>query len=494
MMEVNRKANSEDSQNTIRMQRQQIFKLKKDNDRLKEDLALETRQAKQANNQSASVQIAKLQDQADMYARKIEVEKRRIEQQDNEIAKMKDTIFDQRKEMGGINASHDKNEQVTKQIRTLENRLDKALVKFNEALAHNHTLRENIDNLRRERVVFDGIYRKLERELHEKKNKMAQIIEVSNASYEARDRAQSEMVQLKTQADREQTKFEVEWSQLGQLIEEDRKLKEFQKNKDREKITMNRTDPSMEEEDKLRKKVNKGSWSIAKDKADIHLSMEKVQSYEEAFAKIQKATKITDIDELVQTFINAEDNNFKLFNYVNDLANKIEKLEEEIGSVTNDIKKYEGHGVSADNQRKKIITSLQSKLSKTEKTAGYYEGRYADARHTCESLKEGIQKIFDKVGCDDPVMKETLGNAGVTEANMMLFLGLIEQRTNDLVLLFKKQQVRDGVENNNDGLEAEQTRMAIPPTMESYSEDEEGEGDNEDVPVDVDQMRAEAYD
>ena len=34
-----------------------------DNDRLKEDLALETRQAKHATNVSASAQIAKLQDQ-----------------------------------------------------------------------------------------------------------------------------------------------------------------------------------------------------------------------------------------------------------------------------------------------------------------------------------------------------------------------------------------------------------------------------------------------
>jgi membrane carboxypeptidase/penicillin-binding protein PbpC len=31
------------------------------------------------------------------------------------------------------------------------------------------------------------------------------------------------------------------------------------------------------------------------------------------------ATGITDIDELVTTFINAEDENFRLFNYVNEL-------------------------------------------------------------------------------------------------------------------------------------------------------------------------------
>ena len=42
-------------------------------------------------------------------------------------------------------------------------------MRFNEAIAHNKQLREEIDNLRRERVVFDGIYKKLQRDLAEKK-------------------------------------------------------------------------------------------------------------------------------------------------------------------------------------------------------------------------------------------------------------------------------------------------------------------------------------
>jgi hypothetical protein len=32
-------------------------------------------------------------------------------------------------------------------------------VKYNEALAHNKQLRQTIDNLRRERLVFDQIYK-----------------------------------------------------------------------------------------------------------------------------------------------------------------------------------------------------------------------------------------------------------------------------------------------------------------------------------------------
>ena len=39
--------------------------------------------------------------------------------------------------------------------------------------------------------------------------------------------------------------------------------------------------------------VTKGHWGLAKDKASIHVGMEKVQSYEEAFAKIQVPTPST---------------------------------------------------------------------------------------------------------------------------------------------------------------------------------------------------------
>ena len=227
-----------------------------------------------------------------MYSRKIETERRRVEELDKQIKRMQLSVLQTRKDMGGINASHDNNLSVQKQIRILENRLDKALVKFNEALAHNKKLRQTIDNLRRERVKVDGIYRKLEKELAEKKDRMAQIIDMSNSAYEARDKAQSEMVVLKEQADQQRSKFESVWSQLGQLIEKDRKMKDFIKSKEREQTAAG-ADPALEEEQNLKKRVTKGAWGIARDKANIHLSMEKVQSYEEAFAKIQKATKIT---------------------------------------------------------------------------------------------------------------------------------------------------------------------------------------------------------
>jgi len=60
-----------------------------------------------------------------------------------------------------------------------------------------------IDSLRRERVIFDNLYQKLEKELHEKRKKMADIIERANTAYEERDKANNQIQVLKGQAKKE---------------------------------------------------------------------------------------------------------------------------------------------------------------------------------------------------------------------------------------------------------------------------------------------------
>ena len=338
-----------------------------------------------------------------------------------------------RQRMGGVNAARENQMMVHKQIRILENRLDKALVKFNEALAHNKSLRENIDNLRRERVVFDNIYRKLERELHEKKKKMANIIELSNQAYEARDQAQMEIAAIQQADAKETQEYDEQMQALGRKIEEDKKRKDMLL---RENASGANGAMSMDDEANLKKKVTKGVWSIAKDKANVAASMDKVQSYEEAFNKIKAATGISDIQELVNTFIANEDQNFSLFNYVNEQNNEIEKLEEQMQNLHEEERKYAQESGEDVNQHKKLLNELAQRLKSTEVSAERFEMKYQDALKTINSLKIGIQSIFNKIGCNSSAMSEMLADSMVTEANMMQYLGMIEQRTNEILQLY----------------------------------------------------------
>ena len=103
--------------------------------------------------------IARLQDQGDMFARKIEVEKRKIDDLQGKIDTLLAKSADQRKKMGGINAARENQIAVNKRLKVLENRLDQAMIKYNESLSKNKSLREEINESRRQRLVYDSVYK-----------------------------------------------------------------------------------------------------------------------------------------------------------------------------------------------------------------------------------------------------------------------------------------------------------------------------------------------
>jgi hypothetical protein len=55
---------------------------------------------------------------------------------------------------------------------------------------------------------------------------------------------------------------------------------------------------------------------------------------------------------------------------------------------------------------------------------------------TINALKIGIQSIFDRIGCNTESLPELIGSTGVTESNIMLYLGVIEQRTNEVLQMY----------------------------------------------------------
>eukprot|EP00904_Undaria_pinnatifida_P008244 jgi/Undpi1/454/HiC_scaffold_1.g00450.m1 len=436
----------------VKKQKQAIKSIRHGNELLKSDLAWEARESRFITNPSAASEIQRLQDQADIYAKKTEQDRRKIQELDRQIAATQARVLEQKQKMGGLNASQENNEMIAKQIRTLENRLDKALVKFNESLALNKNLRERIDTLRRERVVFDSIYKKLERELHEKKKEMAAIISDSNNAYHARDKAQSEMMALRQQAEKDRAEFDAEWKELGKLIAQDRKLRETlrQRQLDRNRDLRAEGDSAGDgtEEKRLMSGSGGEDWGPGSKDRQQATFIQPEQSYEAAFNKIKEATGMTNVSDMVNNFLQAEEKNFSLFNFVNELNSEIERLELMIAETKNSIEKYKGQGVSTDTQRKKVLRGLEEQLATTESKADDYEARYQTAMKTINQLKTGIHGIFSRIGAgSNSSVEEMLGNQGVTESNMMQYLGIIEQRTSEILQAYAaSQQMTQAVE------------------------------------------------
>ncbi|CAM9176716.1 unnamed protein product, partial [Chrysoparadoxa australica] len=426
----------------VRKQRKAIETLRHNNELGKTELARESRESRYVTNPLAVKDITRLQEQADLYAKKIEQERQKIKSLDEKVLATQAKVLEQRQKMGGLTASQENNEMIAKQIRMLENRLDKSLVKFNESLAYNRNLREKLDAMRRERVVFDGIYKKLERELHEKKKEMAAIIEDSNNACKARDKTQGEMAALRQQAEKDRMEFEAEWKELKKLIEQDRKLRESMRQRKLQKTLEARQAGAMQAAGDVHDAPGGGDGSWHDSKEEDREGEEKAQSYEAAFQKIKEATGLEDVNDIVNNFLEAEEKNFSLFNFVNDLNSEIERLELVIAETKNEIEKYKGQGVSTDTQRKKALRSLEVRLNATEKKAEEYEARHQESMKVVNQLKSGIHSIFSRVGAgsNNTSMEELLGNQGVTESNMMQYVALVEQRASEILQVYAQTQ------------------------------------------------------
>ena len=50
-----------------------------------------------------------------------------------------------------------------------------------------------------------------------------------------------------------------------------------------------------------------------------------------------------------------------------------------------------------------------------------------------EGLKSGIDQLFEDIGCNTAPVRALLGGAELTEDNMLSYLGIVEQRANELL-------------------------------------------------------------
>eukprot|EP00731_Ephydatia_muelleri_P014322 Em0008g42a len=317
--EGKRKFTSDQAQNAIRKQSAVIDTLQEENENLKKDLALAGSKQNESKDQHVASTLQELIQKQAAYQERIAQEEKTIEQLEKQINEIRKSVGKQRKEMGGSNMSHHQHVTLQKHLKVMENRLDKA-------------------------TCFEGIQRRHQRELADCKQRMGEIIEMSTLAYEARDEAQSKMLALKEKADKELTQYSTELKELIRVIDHDRKLKEFMRRKDHE-----RTEAHEEMEMTRRKREA--------DKATER--EETVMSYEVAFEKIKAATGITDIDQLVHKFIEVEDQNFALFNYVNELNGDIELVQEQIQEIKEEIERFKSQGTEMEEKRKAILRQLE---------------------------------------------------------------------------------------------------------------------------------------
>ncbi|CAF0873211.1 unnamed protein product [Brachionus calyciflorus] len=447
-------------QKKIRLQNQLITNLEGEKEELGKDLRLAESKTNEKKDVVKTETLGKLLEEKDTKEKEIKDEKDRGKEIDVKIQEWEKKIRNKRREIGGTNAGANFVTHSKKQEKVLENRLDHALKSFNSILTQNANLRDEIDNLRIERHRFEDLHKKLEKELQSLREEIAQVIENSTQAYDQREEAQAKMVLMRDKEDKDKVQLNTELKELIRVIDHDKKLKEFMKIKTQERN---------EDEELIiwRKKKEAEAAEKRRKEREEH----SVEAYEAKFKEIEHITGETDLDKLVERFIQVENKNYAIFNYVNELNNQVELLQEQIDQIKTDVRQFEKQGIEMEEQRKRILMELEQKHHNASQLADEYEDKIKANKKILDQSRIGIESLFKKINCDrSQIDILLLSREGVTETNMSQYLGIIDSRTDELlkwqsILAAKKDNVafREKAPNYiGEGAQSKQTKQFVP--------------------------------
>ncbi|XP_052717223.1 coiled-coil domain-containing protein 63-like [Crassostrea angulata] len=420
VMENDRKAYEEDARNLLRKQECEIQSLLKENREIRTVLKLANSDKNRTIDIQDTERLVDLIDNLDMYNAQADAEEARIKELDAEIRSLDNCITSYNKQKGGVTEAHEE-QAIQKTIRVMENRLDKEMAKFNQQLSVNSRLRKEIDHLRQDRLVFNGLFKKLSKELNDTKKSMNEIVTEASQAYEDRDEAQNKMLALKERSEKDIAQQEVEMKELYRIIDHDNRLKEFMMFKTCERSEFK------EEEEAKKKKCSGGDKDIDAEKVQI-------QTLEEAFQRIREATGEDDVDVIVTNFIRRENENFALFQYVNEINDEVEQLHDEIYNMQAEIKQFEKDDIKNEGVRVQMLKDLEEKSDKIRQQREATEEKNVKVKKVLDELRSGVELLFRSIQCDSSVIQDMLGSDNrVTNKNILQYMGIIEQKTMELL-------------------------------------------------------------
>ena len=444
-------------QDQLSKQSSLITTIKGDNEKLRQDLSTKTGGAYSFQEQD---KLSTMQSEVDSLEMKIHYEKMRRADINAKHSRARMSMMTSRKCMGGINITSDNTQLIEKQVQVLENRLDQALVKFNEALTYNKNLREQIDNLREERKVFQRIYKKLESELHEKKKSMADKIEHANQDYVERDNLKQQLDNFKATVTEEQKQVEEKFQQLDVVMQQykaARELQQLQITQQQVSREKNRDSPALQQRAKGASDANE----LHKHDTTSEFA-EGEEDLETVVRELTSNTNCSDLGQLLEKFRRDSDENYAMYNYVNDLNTQIEQVDKDSEAVRGQLVAEKG-----DVERRRALKELENELAATEVQFEQLQGLTQKKRQNLAHVRSTTEELFNKIGCNPQHAVELFGTAECTDLNLLPYLGLVEHRTNQLLFLHNRASNAEGKRR---------------PQVQQHHEDE-GDAPTEDDPV-----------
>ncbi|EGD81976.1 hypothetical protein PTSG_02660 [Salpingoeca rosetta] len=449
LLEGDRKAYYENSQAVIKTNKDKIAKLKKENKQLTQKLKdiklkFNTHVVEETGTNSMQEKITKTKMRRNTLRHEAKQKEKRLEELKKQLHELTLEEAHQQKNSGGAS-------QESQKLRTLENRLDKANIKFNEAQHVGKTYKQIIRKLEQDRLHFDNSITELEKTLSQRKEELVRVEAMCVDACKARDEARKHLAAKEKEISTARKKRDEEKSRLKALAEERRRQFEA-----------------------MEKRLRMASAGVEQNSGDKEASdecKEKLETYEQAMRRIRDATGASDVNEVVQRFATQGETQDHLKQLQQDNTEQLHKLRQEHQKLQKQFEalKYSGEARNTGNQR--MLAEFEAHLRDVERRGSKAQQSTERATKVLVALSAGVEALYEKLGSIKPVQFRAASNVQdkLTEAELRLkkLNEELEARKNELP----------------GGLEAESIPYILPEhntRVPLDTQDADGESDSDD--------------
>ena len=379
LLEGEKKANSEHTSGQIRTNKETIRKLTDENNRLRSEIGgLSNRK----RIESTDAELVKLKSRYNMLR--------------SENARKQDLVEKLRRQValvGPVTSTDSQDDLCARRIRVIENRIDKAMIKYNEAQSIKKTYENILKKLNEERIGFDHQLADLEKQLQGKRKEYDELVLLSHDAQHAKEMAQAELHRFEQAVLEERNQRDREVMEKKLLVQQ-----RVEMNNRLEKApppavptpAPAAVTPNMETD-------GLSSTRMARAQPEEQLRLEhKLTEYEEGYKKLKEITGVSDVNEMIQKFITLDVTHDNLVAETTAQQRQLDSLLDEQGKLTaqlNDLK-FSGGGrrMQGPQDMEDLLAESTAKLDKNR-------SRYEKLATVLIDVNAGIAHLYEKLKC-----------------------------------------------------------------------------------------------
>ena len=332
-----------------------------------------------------------------------------------------------------------------RKIRIFENRLDKAMIKYNEAQSIRKTYEQIVKRLKDERVGYENQLSAIERSLKGKEHDYEELLLLSHDAKHAKEMTENELRRFEVQisAERMIRNKEVDdiRTKVQERVEANTKMEKNEKVKaafDNKTVKMTRLPTSITSESEAQHKVEE--------------ERVKITDYEEAFKRIKEATGVADVNEVIQKVSSQEDTLRNLEELKRENQQKLDRMQ----AIRDDLKKevdairYAG----SDNMTRKQFDEVEESMNSTQLKYEKNKMKHERVSGMITDLKAGIEHMAERL--EFYKLRDQM-NIIVTDENLIEGLAQCEQKIYEIYKEVRHSDVFDIFQQEKSNIRAGET-------------------------------------